>query len=198
MTDPITISLAGIGAVALKEGVKFLYGQAAEILKSWRHRRAKDGSTAHGEPSSNPEEPKPMHVILPFVFNGNLRDTAVDYSILEQREGELRTAMRNLSDYVNDIEPPDDPITNKLTDIIALRALLEELYRQHITFKGENRPASGSALIGSVHAASIAGEAVGVEGTGALPNEARGRVEAERVEPGGKAVGVRWQSGGQR
>jgi hypothetical protein len=36
--DPIT--LAALGAVALSEGVKFLYGQAGELLKRRREQRA--------------------------------------------------------------------------------------------------------------------------------------------------------------
>jgi hypothetical protein len=39
MPEPVTITLAVVGTVALKEGVKFLYGQAGELLKLWRERR---------------------------------------------------------------------------------------------------------------------------------------------------------------
>jgi hypothetical protein len=39
MPEPVTITLAVVGTVALKEGVKFLYGQAGELLKRWREKR---------------------------------------------------------------------------------------------------------------------------------------------------------------
>jgi len=44
MIDPLTIS--AIGAVAITEGIKFLYGQAGELLKRWRERKdaAKDAT----------------------------------------------------------------------------------------------------------------------------------------------------------
>ena len=37
MVDPLTLST--IGAVALTEGIKFLYEQAGEVLKRWRERK---------------------------------------------------------------------------------------------------------------------------------------------------------------
>ena len=37
MVDPL--SLSAIGAVALTEGIKFLYEQAGEVLKRWRDRK---------------------------------------------------------------------------------------------------------------------------------------------------------------
>jgi hypothetical protein len=39
MPEPVTITLAVVGTAALKEGVKFLYGQAGELLKRWREKR---------------------------------------------------------------------------------------------------------------------------------------------------------------
>jgi len=39
MPDPVTLTVPGGGAAA--EGIKFLYGQAAELLKAWRDRPAK-------------------------------------------------------------------------------------------------------------------------------------------------------------
>ena len=38
VADPFT--LAAVGAVAITEGIKFLYGQAGEVLKRWRERKA--------------------------------------------------------------------------------------------------------------------------------------------------------------
>jgi hypothetical protein len=38
MVEPF--SLGVLGAVAATEGIKFLYAQAAEVLKRWRERRA--------------------------------------------------------------------------------------------------------------------------------------------------------------
>src|SRR5262245_41005453 len=37
MGDPLTLAVLGGGAAT--EGIKFLYGQAAEVIKAWRARR---------------------------------------------------------------------------------------------------------------------------------------------------------------
>ena len=44
MPDPVTFST--LGGLAASEGINFLYGQAAELLKAWRERR---GRVAAGE-----------------------------------------------------------------------------------------------------------------------------------------------------
>ena len=44
MADPLT--LAAVGAVALTEGIKFLYGQAGETLKRWRESKGTKAATA--------------------------------------------------------------------------------------------------------------------------------------------------------
>jgi hypothetical protein len=38
MSEPVTFSV--LGGWAALEGIKFLYGQAAEVLKAWRDRRS--------------------------------------------------------------------------------------------------------------------------------------------------------------
>ena len=47
MSDPVTITAAGVGMAAISEGIKFLYGQAAELLKRWRERRDKEREQRH-------------------------------------------------------------------------------------------------------------------------------------------------------
>ena len=37
MSDPFTLS--SLGAVAITEGIKFLYAQAGQVLKRWREKR---------------------------------------------------------------------------------------------------------------------------------------------------------------
>lgn len=65
MVDPLTIS--AIGAVAITEGIKFLYGQAGEILKRWRER--KDVAMDVSIQLKNTE---PIDVKLPQTFEGQL------------------------------------------------------------------------------------------------------------------------------
>jgi hypothetical protein len=177
MPEPITLSLAAVGSVALTEGVKFLYQQAGEILKNWRTRK-----------QAPPAAPEPAPVVLPPVFDGQLTAPAIHYDAVSQVEPELRSLHKDLGDYATEVAPIDDLAVAKID---ALRQALEAIYRQHITFKGENRPASGALLVGTVEAGEIAGEAIGVDVQGRPEGEIRGTVKAGRIEPGGKATGVK-------
>jgi hypothetical protein len=56
MPEPVTITLAAVGMAAISEGIKFLYGQASELLK-WRHEKHK----AHRGYSSRPERRGGQH-----------------------------------------------------------------------------------------------------------------------------------------
>ena len=65
VSDPLT--LAAVGAVALTEGIKFLYGQAGEALKRWRARQQAASAEA------------PVAVELPAdAFEGRLHDPRLD------------------------------------------------------------------------------------------------------------------------
>src|SRR4029453_12668768 len=82
MADPLT--LAAVGALALAEGIKFLYGQAGEVLKRWRERKA----TAATGPT--PVASEPVAVELPAAaFDGRLRDPRLDFRVVA-RLGEGR------------------------------------------------------------------------------------------------------------
>jgi len=61
MSDPTTLSAAAIGAAALTEGIKFLYGQAGEILKRWRERKDK----AAQESTAQADQTEAAEVTLP-------------------------------------------------------------------------------------------------------------------------------------
>jgi hypothetical protein len=190
MVDPATVTLSSIGAEALKEGIKFLYGQAAEVLKRWRSHRDKathDNDAAHAAT-------EPIAVKLPGVFVGELRDPEIHFDAVATREGELLRVFKELSSYASEIQPMETTNVELLGHVADLRAILEAVYRQHITFVGEQRPASGAILSGSVRAKAVAGEATGLEAEGKIEGEARGQVDADRVEPGGKATGLKWKS----
>ncbi len=66
MVDPLSIT--AIGAVAITEGIKFLYGQAGEILKRWRERKDADKDA-----STQQNKTEPVNVKLPVVFEGQLK-----------------------------------------------------------------------------------------------------------------------------
>ncbi len=188
MADPMTLSVAAIGAVALTEGIKFLYGQAGELLKRWRERRDKAAQAA----AAPTEQTEAVGVMLPAVFEGQLSGAVIHFDVLQQSERDLRRLYKDLSEYANEIEPVDSANDALLQNVDMLRQLLEAVYQQRITFKGEERPPSGSPLvIGRVEAQEISGDATGVEAEEAVGGEIRGDVKAERIAPGGHAIGAK-------
>src|SRR3954454_19751265 len=99
MPDPIT--LGSLGTVVLSEGIKFLYGQATDLLKRWR------------DHSQNPDKPvsEPVQVPLPpGAFAGQLADPRVYYQELEQVHVQLNEARKFLLDYTDgtaEVDPSD-------------------------------------------------------------------------------------------
>ncbi len=183
MTDPVTISIAGVGAIAVKEGIKFLYGQAGEILKRWRERKDK----------SELGDREPTTLVLPPVFDGQLQNPYIHFKVVADLEPTLRALYGDLSVYATGVVPVEKADAELLRKVDTLRRSMESILQQHLTFKGEERPASGTLLSGYVSADSIAGEVIGVEGEGQLQGEARGDVKASKVEPGGRVIGVKWR-----
>jgi hypothetical protein len=119
MVDPLTIT--AIGAVAITEGIKFLYGQASEILKRWRERKdaAKDASIQLNNTD-------PVDVKLPPVFEGQLSAPQIHFDAVERVEEQLRELRRDLSDYADGIERVD------VTDENVLRRIDAQIGRTHV------------------------------------------------------------------
>lgn len=111
------------------------------------------------------------------------------------RDGQanLLRVFKDLSGYANGIEPVDERNPDLLRSVADLRDILELLYGQHITFKGEDRPPSSTVLTGSVRAGAVKGVVTGVELQGEFKGEATGHVQADSVESGGTATGVKWR-----
>ena len=85
MSDPVT--LAAVAGTILTEGIKFLYGQAAEALKRWRDE--KDKATRSDIVSAQ--------ISNPAIFDGTLEPLTIHVGQLE--------ALRGLSGRVSGDEP---------------------------------------------------------------------------------------------
>ncbi|MGZ3626949.1 MAG: hypothetical protein ACXVDN_04660 [Ktedonobacteraceae bacterium] len=183
MVDPLTITT--IGAVAITEGIKFLYGQAGEILKRWRDRKdaAKDASIQLNNTES-------ILFKLPSVFEGQLSAPYIHFDAVERVEEQLRELRKDLSDYADGVELVDVTNENLLQRIDALRQLLEAVYQQRITFKGEQRPSSGPVVAGRVDVEEVAGYAAAVRARQIVSGTVRAEATAGRVEPGAHFIGV--------
>ena len=133
--EPFT--LGAIGAVVLTEGIKFLYNQAGEVLKRRReHREAAAAGTTT-------EETVPINATAPPIFEGTLAPTAVDFDVVERLGQDLKDLRDGLADYAQEIEPVDPKNENLLKTVDALRQIMEAVYQQRLTFKGEQRAPSG-------------------------------------------------------
>ena len=183
MPDPVTLTL--VGTVVLKEGVKFLYSQAGELIKRWHDRR----DAAAADTSKQIETPLKAD---PSIFNGTVAPLVADADRLQSLEPQLRQLRAALADYADGIEPVDVQNSNLVDIADILRQQLETIYGQRLTFTGEPRQPSGTPLvIGTAEVKSVAGLAAGVIAGTITVGEIRGSIKAERVESGGTAAAVK-------
>ena len=184
MPEPITLAIVG-GAI-LTEGIKFLYNQAGEVLKSWRQRRESGAKQAQAV-----ENVQPVDVKLPSAFEGQLKEPQIHFDTVEQVNTQIQEIRRNLSEYAEEIVKVDPTDPNLLSNVDALRRLLEAVYQQRITFKGEDRPRSGPLVSGRIEVKDVVGYAAVVRaksvGRGA---QIRAEAKADRVEEQGKLVAI--------
>jgi hypothetical protein len=178
MADPF--SAAALGGLVLTEGIKFLYQQAGEVLKRWRERREQGGAHIERATLRPPEG----------LLQGTVEPVEPQDDQAERLEQELRETRRLLADYAEGIavpKPGDDLVAEQAD---ALRRLLEGVYGQRITFRGEQRPPSGPLVAGEIDVKQVAGDAAAVRAKVIDSGEVRGSAKAERVEEGGKLTGV--------
>jgi hypothetical protein len=191
MADPVT--LAAVGAIALTEGIKFLYGQAGEALKHWQERK-KARAAAAAEAGATVEAAaavEPVQVALPAAaFEGQLKDPRLHLEAVERLEQDLRDLRAAVADYAQGIDEVDPKDEHLLTKVDALRQAMEAVYGQRIAFKGEPGPPSGHAVVGEARVGEVLGYVAGLRARRIIGGSVVGRVQADRVGPGGEAVGL--------
>jgi hypothetical protein len=170
MVEPF--SLGALGAIALTDGIKFLYAQAGEILKRRRERTA-------------------APVPAPGLLEGELAPLQLDPAAVDDRAGELRRLRRRLTEIVEDIEPAEETDTEVVEATLALRRTIEEIVGQRITFRGEQREPTGTTITGTVRARTLDGRAAGVDFAGTPAGEIRGEVIADSAGENADIAGVR-------
>ena len=182
MSDPITLSV--VGTAVLTEGVKFLYNQAAEVLKLWMKRRE---AKAAQMPAEETEE---VPVKLPDAFEGDLTQPKVHFDAVAELEGQVRELRRDLGDLVDGLASLEGHQDLYLHKIDALRQCLEAVYQQRLTFKGEQRPSSGPVVKGKINIKEVAGYVAAVRAKSIESGQVRAEVTAERVKKEAAAVGL--------
>lgn len=183
MLEPITLS--ALGATALIEGIKFLYGQAGEVLKRWRER--KDAASKEAVPLAQTET---IEIKLPSIFEGQLSIPQIHFEAVKRVDEQLRELRKDLSDYAEGTETVNTTDESLLRRVDALRQLLEAVYQQRLTFKGEQRPPSGPVVKGEIDVEEVAGYAAAVRAGMITNGEVSGHLKVKRVGPGGQAIGV--------
>jgi hypothetical protein len=174
MVDPF--SLGAIGALAATEGIKFLYGQAAEVLARWRERK------------SGKEADAPIPVQNAEVLEGKLDPPRIDFEAAERLHDDIKTLASVLGNYANGLEEPDPGDRDLVEAADGLRRALEAVYGQRITFKGEEREASGPVVMGHADVERVIGDVAGVRARLIRSGRVTGELTATEVT--GKASGV--------
>ena len=181
MVEPF--SMGAVGAVAVTEGIKFLYGQAAEVLKRWRDRKA--GKVAEAQ---EPIQIKPAEVT--GILEGTLEAPRVDFAVLDRLHDDIRRLAGVLGSYATGLDEPD-PSDHDLTSAAdGLRRALEAVYGQRITFRGENRQPSGPTVIGRAEVDKVVGDVAGVRARIVRDGHVEGELKAGEVTGTGCGVDV--------
>jgi len=181
MVDPF--SMAALGAVAATEGIKFLYGQAAEVLKRWRDRKAGKDTEA--------QEPIQIRAAeVAGILEGTLEAPRVDFSALDRLHDDIRHLAGVLGSYATGLDEPDPNDHDLAAAADGLRQALEAVYGQRITFKGENRQPSGPIVIGRAEADKVAGDVAGVRARLVRSGRIEGTASAKEVGETGRLSGT--------
>lgn len=190
MGEPISLAL--VGGVVLTEGVKFLFDQASSLIRAARDRRA-----AAKEAQAAAETVVVVPVPDTGVLDGPVAPT-VDGPLLDQENRRLITLAGALAPYANGDADIDTGDSELLTAVADVRTLLEALYGQRLTLRGENREPSGTRVDVRQVLGTVRGTAVGVEADSVQDAAVHVDQSATSVEAGGSVTGVRFGSiGGQ-
>ncbi|MBP2705455.1 hypothetical protein JOL79_16715 [Microbispora sp. RL4-1S] len=175
---PDSLTLGALGAVALSEGIKFLYDEARELLKRWRERRDRDVVEVPGSAAE--------------VLDAPLAAAEVADSVVAENSESLTSLRRELIEYAEEGRVPDPGDRGLLETVDALRRVLEVAYGQRITFRGEQREPTGTGIDVTVEADVVEGYLAGLRARGGLGpgTEVHSRMRVGRVSAGGEAVGV--------
>lgn len=182
MADPLSWGV--LGALVAAEGVKFLYGQATEVLK--RRRECKAGREAEAE--------APVPVPADAPLEGTLEPLRVDFDALEGFHDEIKTLRSVLADYADGLVDPEPGDQELAVAANGLRQALEVVYGQRITFRGEDREPSGPVVISRVEADTVAGDLAGLRARLVSSGRVDATAVVKQVLPGGKVTGAEFDS----
>lgn len=188
MSEPLTLALVASSVVT--EGIKFLYGQATEALKTWREAR-KDAAKARIVSSAS--QPSPT------LFVGQLGPLEIHLDAVEPLEKSLLSLRQILAAHADGLETVDETTDTTLLEAVdTLRQSMEAIYHQRLTFVGEQRAESGPILDGTLNVERIAGQAAAIEARLVLSGTLTGRVVAREIAAGAVVHAIKVDTVGGR
>lgn len=176
--EPVTLAL--VGTTVLTEGIKFLYTQAAEVLKCWRDRKA------GREVEAQAPIPPPPQALL----DGTLAPLAIDFAAVECLHEDIKQLAGVLGDFAGGLEEPDPHDAGLAAAADGLRRALEVVYNQRITFKGEQREPSWPVVIGRAEVEQVIGDVAGVRARLVTGGRIEGTLKAGEVSGRASAVEI--------
>lgn len=126
MPDPDTVAIPALAGAALAQGITFLYGQAAEVLRIKREGKAASQTTL-----TVPRAFEPVDIALQ-PDSATLAARARDLAML------LQIAQPFTTRQPEDLDGTDEALRACFGRI---REVLEDIYDIQFTFVGEHRPA---------------------------------------------------------
>lgn len=167
MTDPAAITLI---ASALPAAVTFFFQRVERLIGS-----------RGAEPEAN--------VSFPEGLAGSPRlPLQPDGERLRDRRRELELLRAALSHYASGAVPARPGDQQLLQTLDRSREALEDIYGQHLTFEGEDRPVSGASVRQKLK--TVSGEVTGMDVEEIL-GEASVVQDVETVEPGANLIGMK-------
>jgi hypothetical protein len=170
------LTLAGVGAAVIAEGITFLYGQAGELLKRWRE----GGSSSEDKPKVLPP---PAGVI---VGRADPLSAPLDATMVE--------SLTTLRSMLGSIRAGDLDDKDVRASVATMRDLLEVALKTRITFAGEAPRPELTAKDVTVTVERVSGSVAGLR---ANLQKLTGKVavgdvivQAGDVEPGGQVTGL--------
>lgn len=183
----MSFPLAGVAVSALTQGIAFLYAQAGELLR--RRRDRADAANRPGETAATGQER--ITIQVPPSLGGQVLVVSSNPAAVDAHASELLQLRSVLSNYVDGVQPldPADPQLAQAVD--ELRGALEDIFGQHLTFAGEDRPATGQPVVRSwLKADTIRGSAKGVVVGQMTGGSATSEIDVRDVEAGADIEGV--------
>jgi hypothetical protein len=191
MAEPF--SLGTIGAVALTEGIKFLYGQAGILIKRWQERRSR-------EVAGNAESDRTqVDLTTPPAMGATTIRADADFDAVEAHAEELlrlRSGFANVADGLAEIDPND---ADALARVGKMRELLEQILGVSLTFTGEQRPATGEPVVRTdLTIGNVFGKVTGADIDEMRSGTVETRAAVGDVAAGGEVTGTRIRQLGGR